>query len=599
VNALGAKRLRPKVEALEERAVPSVYSDTILADGPLGYWRLGESDPSQPAMDSSGNGYNGTYFGGVTPGAPGALANDGDTAAAFDGATGFVDVPSTSGGPFNLHNTFTLEAWVINAGQAGGPSDQAGRILSNGGFAWGILNGVVDTRDGVRFTTFGHQDYDSNQTIVPEDGSWHYLAVTLDATNTATFYLDGVQTDSLPGPAPANNSGSDLFIGKNPFANAPEYFNGSIDEPTVYAYVLSPAQIANHYNVGIDQGGGASPSVVSTSLTGTVRAPVTDDIITFSEPVDPNTFTFDQFSLTDPNGNPVNVDNISTADNRTFDVTFDAQSTVGTYAVSIGPNIADFSGNPMTAPYAATFTITGALILNGDFESGSLSPGWTGTGNNVVVTSGTYGIPAHGGNYYLSLGNSGSDAVTNQTVPTTPGQVYNLEFFYFRHNDGGPSDLNVYWDGTLVYSEANLPGHDWQQYDFSVTGTGSDTLSIAARNDPWWDGIDDVSLTASPGPGPHGGSGGDQLHGQQLAAFGALAGTPVSPAAPTAPVAQAPSGWSHQASLRADQAALVDHLFSAVGTTDDTANLPSQPPSSIPLADPLGLIRLGEAPWVL
>jgi hypothetical protein len=241
------------MEALEARNLPSAYSDTIVAAGPLGYWRLGESDPSQPAMDSSGNGNDGAYMGGVTLGMPGAIANDDDTAAGFDGATGFVDIPSM--GTFDLQNSFSLEAWVINTGQNLIGTNLAGRILSNGGFGWGILAGGNFTRDAVRFTTFGHLDYDSNLTIVPEDGSWHYLAVTLDDTNTATFYLDGVQTDSIPGPAPANN-GFDLFIGKNPFQNAPEYFNGCIDEPAVYPSVLSPDQIANHYNVGI---GGNAP----------------------------------------------------------------------------------------------------------------------------------------------------------------------------------------------------------------------------------------------------------------------------------------------------------------------------------------------------
>jgi len=251
-NPFWGSQCRPKVEALEARNLLSAYSDTIVADGPLGYWRLGESDPSQPAMDSSGNGNDGAYMGGVTLGMPGAIANDNDTAAGFDGASGFVDIPSN--GTFDLNNQFSLEAWVINSGQQ---LQQAGRIFSNGGFAWGIVTGGgTFTKDAVRFTTFSHMDYDSNLTIVPEDGSWHYLAVTLDDTNTATFYLDGGQTDSIPGPSPAFSSGLDLFIGKNPYQNAPEYFNGCIDEPAVYPSVLSPDQIANHYNVGI---GGNAP----------------------------------------------------------------------------------------------------------------------------------------------------------------------------------------------------------------------------------------------------------------------------------------------------------------------------------------------------
>src|SRR6266852_7303617 len=69
------------------------YSAVILADKPLGYWRLGESDPSQAAKDASGNGNDGTYVGGVTLGQKGAINRDPDTAAQFDGSTGYVDIP--------------------------------------------------------------------------------------------------------------------------------------------------------------------------------------------------------------------------------------------------------------------------------------------------------------------------------------------------------------------------------------------------------------------------------------------------------------------------------------------------------------------------
>jgi hypothetical protein len=597
VNALGANQFRPRVEALEERVVPSVYSDTVVADAPLGYWRLGESDPSQPAMDSSGNGNNGTYNGNVTLGLPGALVNDSATAAGFDGASSFVDIPS--GGTFSLNNSFSLEAWVINAGQDGGPPNLAGRIIGSGGFAWGILNGDGGhSRDAVRFTTFGHLDYDSNLTIVPEDGSWHYLAVTLDATNTATFYLDGVQTDSVPGPAPANNSGLDLFIGKNPFANAPEYFSGSIEEPAVYTYVLSPAQIANHYSVGTGQGGGPIPRVVSTSLTGTVRAPVTDDIVTFGEPVNPSTFTFDQFSLTDPNGNHVNVDNISTSDNRTFDVTFDVQSTIGTYSVSIGPNIADFSGTTMLAPYTTTFTTTDALILNGGFESGNFTS-WTQFGD--TTSDSVSSANPHSGNYAARFGATGSESGIYQTIPTTPGANYDLSYWLF--NAGGtPNSFDAQIDGVDVPGSqlTDADAFAYTQYTFTFTAAGSSTeVRFFFRQDPTHWNFDDVSVVADPPPAPYGGPGGHPSHGQEIAASGAQVGTPAYPAAPTAPVAQGTTGWSHQASLQADQAALVDHILSAVDTKDYIANLPSQPLSSNTPAHPVGLTRLEESPWLL
>jgi hypothetical protein len=566
-----------------------------VADAPLGYWRLGESDPSQPVMDSSGNGNNGTYNGNVTVGLPGAIANDNATAAGFDGASSFVDIPS--GGTFSLNNRFSLEAWVINAGQT---LQQAGRIISNGGFGWGIMTGGGGrTRDAVRFTTFGHKDYDSNLTIVPEDGSWHYLAVTLDATNTATFYLDGVQTDSIPGPAPANSSGSDLQIGKNPITSAPEYFNGAIEEPAVYTSVLSPTQIGNHYNVGIARVG---PSVVSTSLTGTVNAPVSDDIVTFSEPVDPGTFGTGQFSLTDPNGGTVHVNSVTPTDgtDTTFDVNFDSQSAIGTYAVTIGPGIADFSGNTMSAPYTTTFTITGNLVVNGGFETGDFT-GWTTHPADMGSDFGVVNINAHSGSYSARFGSGVEDNYDSisQDLPTVPGTTYTVSFWLYNPT-GGVSGFIASWGGTELLNLEDPDVFAYTPYTFTETATGSTTtLGFQAYEVPDYYYLDDVSVVANPPPAPYGGLSGHPSHGQEIAASGAQVGTLASPAAPTAPVAQGTTGWSHHASLQADQATLVDHILSAVDTKDDIGNLPSQPLSSNIPAHPVGLTRLWESPWLL
>src|SRR5438874_13602683 len=74
------------------------YSAVVLADTPLGYWRLGESDASQPAKDASGNGYDGTYNGGVTVGQPGAINGDADTAVRSEERRVGKEVTERAGG---------------------------------------------------------------------------------------------------------------------------------------------------------------------------------------------------------------------------------------------------------------------------------------------------------------------------------------------------------------------------------------------------------------------------------------------------------------------------------------------------------------------
>ena len=67
----------------------SPYSARVLADSPLGYWRLGEAETSDPAADSSGHTplNPGGYDGAATMSVEGALALDEDTAIYLDGSS--------------------------------------------------------------------------------------------------------------------------------------------------------------------------------------------------------------------------------------------------------------------------------------------------------------------------------------------------------------------------------------------------------------------------------------------------------------------------------------------------------------------------------
>lgn len=231
-----------------------IYSSIVLGDAPVGYWRLGETPAQMMAFDASPFARHGTYMGGVLRGIFGAIRDDPNTAARFDGATGFVAI---AGGPFNFANNFTLEAWVINDSTSG-----IRRIFSNGqpaqlGYGFGIL---ADGR--LRFTTYGIRDYDS-QVVVPRDGMFHHVVATFDSNNAASFYLDGAFRETIAGPLPARSSPFDLQLGHNP-AGPPEFWNGVIDEAAIYNRVLTSGQIADHFAAGV----GAVPEPSSLTLLG-------------------------------------------------------------------------------------------------------------------------------------------------------------------------------------------------------------------------------------------------------------------------------------------------------------------------------------------
>jgi hypothetical protein len=101
-----------------------------------------------------------------------------------------------------------------------------------------------------------------------------------------------------------------------------------------------------------------APQIIASTPNGLTAAPVTDVQVTFSTPMDPNTFDTSDVTFTGPNG-PITPTNVVPIDpnNTQFDISFPPQSSGGVYSMVIGPNIDDLSGNPMAQPYTATFSI--------------------------------------------------------------------------------------------------------------------------------------------------------------------------------------------------------------------------------------------------
>lgn len=141
------------------------------------------------------------------------------------------------------------------------------------------------------------------------------------------------------------------------------------------------------------------------------------------------------------------------------------------------------------------------LIVNGGFETGDFT-GWTVVENNTgVETTGYDGLYPHSGTYFAALGNVGCCGTISQTVSDTAGEALTLT--YFHMSDGGtPNYFETDWDGVAIAGSIinNAPdqrGSGYVEYQFDVTGTGSDTLQFVERNDPSYDALDDVSLTGA------------------------------------------------------------------------------------------------------
>ncbi|HEY8304560.1 MAG TPA: hypothetical protein VIG42_08235, partial [Solirubrobacteraceae bacterium] len=86
----------------------SAYGKAVNSDGPVGWWRLGESSGAV-AADQTGSDA-GSYVGGVTLKQPSLISTDPNTAVSFDGVSGAVKIPSSN--LLNLTSAMTLEAWI-------------------------------------------------------------------------------------------------------------------------------------------------------------------------------------------------------------------------------------------------------------------------------------------------------------------------------------------------------------------------------------------------------------------------------------------------------------------------------------------------------
>ncbi|MEW5802681.1 MAG: CARDB domain-containing protein [bacterium] len=123
------------------------------------------------------------------------------------------------------------------------------------------------------------------------------------------------------------------------------------------------------------------PHVVSSSPSGNVSPAISFFDMIFDEPVDPESFTLEDVSISGPGGIII-PGSITQLDPVSFRINFPAQTFAGAYRLVIGPQITDLSANPMDQDrdhsngeqgedlYTATFSILPSLKVSGHSPSG-------------------------------------------------------------------------------------------------------------------------------------------------------------------------------------------------------------------------------------
>ena len=227
---------------------PGTYEAAVAASGPAAYWRLGESSGTT-AYDYMG-GHDAVYTD-VTLGVPGYSASDPNTAVGFDptnpNGPGSATIPDGSVFPLiGATPSFTIEAWV-NWNDLTGVQ----RVFSYAGPGFHGIGFGLNTANGLRFTTYGVQDFNLSLPTPVVTGTWYHLAGVAKG-GTFYFYLNGVSVGSVAfsGAGIAPTIPSPFAIGRNPESTAMEPVNGTIDEAAMYNRALSADEILTHYSVG-------------------------------------------------------------------------------------------------------------------------------------------------------------------------------------------------------------------------------------------------------------------------------------------------------------------------------------------------------------
>ncbi|MFT5522405.1 MAG: VCBS repeat-containing protein, partial [Pirellulaceae bacterium] len=224
----------------------SSYANTVLADQPVAYYRLGESSGATAAIDSSIHGRaHGTYDG-VALGQTGALS-DGNSSAAFDGTSASISIPLTDA----LKSTsFTVEFWARVGGGAG-TERTAIDALENRGYAISVS---ASNEWQLRTQEFAAPIATLSGPVVAENEWTHVVAMFDPSSNiigTASLYIDGQLTASAETDLSFGDSTS-LFIGQNRFGIPKDYFNGNLDEVSIYDRALSAVEVQSHFDSGKD-----------------------------------------------------------------------------------------------------------------------------------------------------------------------------------------------------------------------------------------------------------------------------------------------------------------------------------------------------------
>ncbi len=222
------------------QAVLGAQDESYLSDGLVGYWKMDEigvSGSNWTAIDSSGNGNNGTGAGNASVGstAAGKFAN----AGFFDGNGDYITIPNSSS--LNITgNSVTMAAWIK-------PTTLSGNdvIISKGVFSGNKSYRLMRVGSVAHLeitTDTGTTTLQSNTALTT--GIWQHVVAVYDGSKVS-IYINGKLDRSSPFSGNIVSHTENLWLGWR--SGALEYFNGSMDEVRIYNRAFTEREVFRLY----------------------------------------------------------------------------------------------------------------------------------------------------------------------------------------------------------------------------------------------------------------------------------------------------------------------------------------------------------------
>lgn len=212
------------------------YASEVLADSPVGYYRL--SDLSGDPVDSSGHGLDAdAAHGAPTYSQSGAITSDPSNNSILFHSSGPDWFHLVASALWEIGDVGSVECWLKRSDSSTAEMEIVNR---DQGFYLGLINNrlfIAKTSvAGIAQSTI----------TITDTTTWHHCVNTKNGS-TVHQYIDGVDVTGTVTDATWTNIGAGFgaAIGSNAGSDP---YNGYLDEVAIYGTALSQARVTAHFN---------------------------------------------------------------------------------------------------------------------------------------------------------------------------------------------------------------------------------------------------------------------------------------------------------------------------------------------------------------